>query len=69
MLRSFSVKHQTWMRVGKPELSDVSQYYVTPRYPNAGLHRPSESFTRPQAERALQTADMMVADGRRLLAT
>jgi len=34
-------------------LPEISQYYVTARYPNAGLRRPSISFSKAQAERAL----------------
>jgi len=37
-------------------LPDVSQYYATTRYPNAGLRRPSTSFNRHQAEKALEVA-------------
>ncbi len=37
-------------------LPEVSQYYVTARYPNAGLEVPSESISREQAERALEVA-------------
>ncbi len=31
-------------------LPEVSQYYITTRYPNAGIRRPSISFSRVQAE-------------------
>lgn len=37
-------------------LPEVSQYYVTARYPNAGLEAPSESISRAQAIRALEIA-------------
>ncbi len=37
-------------------LPEVSQYYVTARYPNAGVRRPSKSFSRLQAVRALEVA-------------
>ena len=40
----------------KERLPEVSQYYVTTRYPNAGLLRPSVSFNKYQAERALEVA-------------
>ena len=33
-------------------LPELSQYYVTARYPNAGLGTPSKSFSPSQAERA-----------------
>ncbi len=42
-------------------LPDLSQYYVTARYPNAGVRRPSRSFKREQAERALSTARDVVS--------
>ena len=38
-------------------LPEVSQYYVTARYPNAGIRRPSTSFSRVQALRALEVAE------------
>lgn len=38
------------------ELSVVSQYYVTARYPNAGVETPSLSFTEVQARRAYELA-------------
>ena len=50
------------LNVDEPDLSDLSQYYVTASYPNAGLHRPSVSFTRPQAERAIRIAQEIAAD-------
>ena len=37
-------------------LPEVSQYYVTARYPNAGVSRPSKGFSRLQAVRALEAA-------------
>ncbi len=37
-------------------LSDISQYYVTTRYPNAGIEIPSRSFTERQAKRAYELA-------------
>lgn len=37
-------------------LAELSQYYVTARYPNAGLRRPSQSFSRTQALRAIEVA-------------
>ena len=48
-------------------LVEVSQYYVTARYPNAGLQRPSESITRTQATRALQVAETTVKHAENLL--
>lgn len=42
-------------------LTEVSQYYVTARYPNAGLETPSESFSRTQAVRALEVAKRVVS--------
>ncbi len=41
-------------------LPEVSQYYVTARYPNAGLRRPSISFSKMQAENALEVARYVV---------
>ena len=49
-------------------LAEISQYYVTARYPNAGLRRPSRSFTKGQAERALEAARRVVEEARRALA-
>ncbi len=37
-------------------LSEVSQYYVTARYPNAGIRRPSRSFSKIQSIRAIEVA-------------
>ncbi|RLF14609.1 MAG: DNA-binding protein, partial [Thermoprotei archaeon] len=48
-------------------LAEVSQYYVTARYPNAGLQRPSESITRTQATRALQIAEATIKHAENLL--
>lgn len=52
-----------------PELEDrlaeVSQYYVTARYPNAGLERPSESISRGQAARAVELAERVVEEASR----
>lgn len=42
------------------KLPEVSQYYVTSRYPNAGITRPSKSFNRRQAERAIGVARYIV---------
>ena len=56
------------LEASEADLSDLSQYYVTARYPNAGLHRPSLSFTQPQAERAIRIAEEMFANARQLLA-
>ncbi len=41
-------------------LPEVSQYYATARYPNAGLRRPSLSFSRTQAQRALEVAERVL---------
>ena len=41
-------------------LPEVSQYYVTARYPSAGLEVPSESVSRVQALRALEVAKKVV---------
>lgn len=41
-------------------LPELSQYYVTARYPNAGLRRPSVSFSRSQAARAMEAAKRVV---------
>lgn len=37
-------------------LPELSQYYVTARYPNAGIRRPSRSFSRTQSTRAIEVA-------------
>ena len=42
-------------------LPEVSQYYTTARYPNAGLEVPSESISRAQAVRALGVARTVVS--------
>ena len=41
-------------------LPEVSQYYITARYPNAGLEVPSESISRTQATRALEVTKTVV---------
>ena len=41
-------------------LPEVSQYYVTARYPNAGIRRPSKSFSRLQAKNALEVAKHVI---------
>ena len=41
-------------------LPEISQYYITARYPNAGLRRPSISFTSIQAKRALEIASYVL---------
>ncbi|MGC8608137.1 MAG: HEPN domain-containing protein [Vulcanisaeta sp.] len=48
-------------------LPEVSQYYVSARYPNAGLEVPSERINRAQAIRALEVANMVIENARRLL--
>ena len=50
-------------------IAEVSQYYVTARCPNAGLRRPSESFSRSQAERALKVARYVVGEVEKTLTT
>lgn len=50
-------------------LPEVSQYYVTARYPNTGLRRPSKSFSRTQALRAIEVARDVVERARRTLTT
>lgn len=50
-------------------LPELSQYYVTARYPNAGLRRPSASFSRAQAVRAIEVARGVVERVREALAT
>jgi len=41
-------------------LPEVSQYYVTARYPNAGVKRPSISFSKTQSIRALEVAQTVI---------
>lgn len=41
-------------------LAELSQYYVTARYPNAGLGLPSKSFSFRQAKRAYIFAERIV---------
>ncbi len=41
-------------------LPEISQYYFTARYPNAGLRRPSVSFSKIQAENALEVARYVI---------
>jgi HEPN domain-containing protein len=53
----------------RDRIAEVSQYYVTARYPNAGLMRPSESFSRSQAERALEVARYVVGEVEKTLTT
>ncbi|MGC8571129.1 MAG: HEPN domain-containing protein [Caldivirga sp.] len=48
-------------------LPTLSQYYVTSRYPNAGLEVPSESISRTQAEEALNVAEAIINHASRLL--
>lgn len=54
--------------VEEGQLSDISQYYVTSRYPSAGIRRPSISFTAYQAERAVEVAQGVVNEARQRLA-
>ncbi len=56
------------LSVEEGTMPELSQYYVTSRYPNAGLHRPSISFSLLQAQRAMDVAQEVVEDARRLLA-
>ena len=53
----------------RDRIAEVSQYYVTARCPNAGLMRPSESFSRSQAERALEVARYVVGEVEKTLTT
>jgi HEPN domain-containing protein len=55
------------LRVDQSDSTTLSQYYVTSRYPNAGLHRPYESFTRQQAQQAIEMARRIVEGASRLL--
>lgn len=48
-------------------LPEISQYYVTSRYPNAGITRPSKSFNIRQAERALEVAKFVVEKATELI--
>ena len=41
-------------------LTDISQYYITTRYPNAGIELPSKSFTEIQAKRAYEFANKIL---------
>lgn len=41
-------------------LPELSQYYITARYPNAGLGTPSKSFSFGQAERAYIFAERIL---------
>jgi len=50
------------------ELPVLSAFYVIARYPNAGLRRPSRSFTKTQAERAVSVAGAVVEAVRNELA-
>ena len=43
-------------------LAEVSQYYLTARYPSAGLELPSRSIRRFQAERAIRVAEVVVRE-------
>jgi HEPN domain-containing protein len=42
-------------------LPEISQYYVSARYPNAGLEVPSERINKAQAVRALEAAEVVIA--------
>ena len=53
--------------VEEGRLADVSQYYVT-RYPNAGIQRPSISFTSYQAQRAMELAQEVIDEASQRLA-
>jgi len=44
-------------------------YYVTARYPNAGLKKPSQSFSRTQALRAIEVARSVLREIERALYT
>ncbi|MBS7649469.1 MAG: HEPN domain-containing protein [Candidatus Bathyarchaeia archaeon] len=41
-------------------IPEVSQYYTTARYPNAGLEIPSESISEEQARRAFKVAEEVI---------
>ncbi len=51
------------------KLPEVSQYYVTTRYPNAGLRRPSISFSKLQAENALEVAQIVIKEAEKIFTT
>jgi len=51
------------------KLPEVSQYYVTARYPNAGLRRPSISFSKLQADNALEVAKYVIRKVEEILST
>ncbi|WP_291999198.1 HEPN domain-containing protein [Caldivirga sp.] len=54
-------------RGGGQRLPTLSQYYVTSRYPNAGLEVPSEGISRTQAEEALNVAEVIISYASKLL--
>jgi HEPN domain-containing protein len=54
--------------VGADDLPDLSQYYVTSHYHNAGIQRHYQSFTQGQAVRAHNVAERVVTNAARLLA-
>jgi HEPN domain-containing protein len=41
-------------------LQEIPQYYTTARYPNAGVRRPSTSFSKVQALRVVEVATYVV---------
>jgi len=47
------------------KLPEVSQYYITARYPNAALELPSESISEEQASRALSVAEVIINEAKR----
>ena len=49
------------------KLPTLSAYYVTARYPNAGLRQPSRSLGRTQAEEALRIAEVVVEAVERII--
>jgi len=49
-------------------LAELSAYYTTARYPNAGLNRPSASITSTQAGNAIEIAGGMIATVERQIA-
>jgi len=53
----------------RESLPEVSQYYVTARYPNAGVRRPSRSFSKTQSMRALEVARVVVRKVEEALST
>jgi len=51
---------KTMFNLGEKANSLPEQYYITTRYPSAGIRRPSISFSRVQAERAPEVSSYVV---------